>query len=209
MAKDHNSIVVVGSQLTFLVDDPTCMKYRHGMFEPKAAGYKHSMSTRSILETCISFDPFLTLLWPQNGPLLSLFISCGGPKWATMGSNGRNHLFEHSKWSRNNFLKTSLTTFDPQGTPWEPYPSACSGIDRCGWRGNDLQLLPFIIIRHHKGAQGNTGQSNSANGGETSNTRQKGHFEGSFGPFFLSPKRGLWASWVKKLLDNAPRYFIA
>ena len=74
------------------------------------------MDIRPPLETYF-FEPlFGNLLWSQNDPFLSLFGSFGKPKQIT-APNWINHLFDHPKWSRNNFEKIVFDHSDPEVTP--------------------------------------------------------------------------------------------
>ena len=66
----------------------------------------------SLLEKHV-FDPFLIHFWSHNGPFSRHFGIFHGPKHVTMAK----HLFEHPKWSRNNFGK--VISFAP-GTPVDP-----------------------------------------------------------------------------------------
>ena len=84
-----------------------------------------------------------------------------------------NHLFEHQKWITHTFgEKSCSTTFGPTCDPCNPTPAPtlCTlhhssmpkwGIEGCSRRENGLQVIPFIIIYHHMGAQRIPWQSNT------------------------------------------------
>ena len=81
------------------------------------------------------FDPFLTPFWSQNGPFSRYVGIFDGPKRATHGlKTAEKHLFEHPKWSRNNFGKNDFFRPGDPGGPtagphcaWASRPSGCTG----------------------------------------------------------------------------------
>ena len=66
-----------------------------------------------------------------------------------------NQLFAHPKFCRNNLGKKHVTPANFTSMRAQCITSWCQwGIAGCGWCGNRLLVLPFIMNYHHKGAQG-------------------------------------------------------